>query len=213
MTRADEGIWPFTYLKRKLLSQKSKSQVILCDFFESDPRNINQCVLKLYHPSNEAAYINELIVYDLRSSNPELIEIVPERLWTGAWNARTYRKFIGEDFPSLLRKWERRDKAVLVHVIEYIEDVGPLHALPEDLQPFIVKAALHSLRALHKAGIAHGDVSNQNMLVTKNNDSYGIEWIDFGASSPTASPALIALEWENAVSYFSDLVQPLWPLN
>jgi serine/threonine protein kinase len=204
MTRVEEDTGSLEYLKPRLLSQNSKTQVILCDTFEGDIRNINPCVLKLFHPSVKALYANELAVYELRSSIPDLVDIVPERLWSGRWSAGRYREFIGNGFPNLLRK---SDKHILVLAIEYIEDVGPLHVLPEDLRSYIVKAALHSLRALHTAGILHGDVSNQNMLVTKTDERYEIEWIDFGASSTAASPDLIALEWENAINYFSDLVQ------
>ena len=194
----------FRFFNPKLVSHKTHVQVVYSDAFDFKGNKEIICVLKFFHSKIKAAYDRELAVYSAVASSKELQEIVPLKLWSGTWSRAQYFDFLGKSLPSLLR---RSDEEILVIILPFIHHIGAISNSPEDVHTFLVKAALHSLRRLHAAHIAHGDISQSNLLIQRENDSgYYPYWIDFSLSTVGSSTTEISREWEKAVQYFSGLV-------
>lgn len=199
----------FRFSNPKLVSQKVRTQVILCDAFDFEDQRQISCVLKFFSPNAESAYQRELAVYSSVELSAELQEIVPSKLWSGTWSSTKYRNLLGKHLPT---SWLRKsDRQLSVIVLTYIYNTEPISDAPEGLRLFLARAALHSLRRLHAAQIKHGDVSADNLLIQREDGrGYLPFWIDFSSSAVGASQVSILHEWEKAVDYFSDLVSPLF---
>jgi len=194
---------PFTFRRPKLFSHKAGRQVAVSlarnDEAEGDP---TPCILKFFSPKCRTAFERELSIYNCE----EIEESRPQKLWSGTWASSKYSEFIG-NLPSILRK---SDSLVYILVLSYVEGFEAfIPSQPIELQKHAVKAALLSLQKFHSAGIIHGDVSVDNLLLQNNGDRLEAIWIDFSSSIVNASAAMTRHEWEQAVTYFSDLVNEL----
>lgn len=191
---------PFTFLRPKLLSHKPQRQVVLAEANNVEGGTAPPCILKLFSPKAIVAFERELSVY----SSDGAQEVRPQKLWSGSWKSSKYLEFLRGNLPSILRK---SDPQVYVLVLSYVESIDALPpSQSTDLQIHAVKAALHSLRVLHSAGIVHGDVSCDNLLLQQDDNQFFALWIDFSSSSVNSSVASAEHEWQKAVAYFSRLV-------
>ena len=175
---------PFTFQRPKLLSHKAGHQVALSlarnDEAGGGP---TPCILKFFSPKCRTAFERELSIY----SCEEIEESRPQKLWSGTWASSKYSEFIG-NLPSILRK---SDSLVYILVLSYVEGFEAfIPSQPIELQKHAVKAALLSLQKFHSAGIIHGDVSVDNLLLQNNGDRLEAIWIDFSSSIVNASTAM-----------------------
>jgi RIO-like serine/threonine protein kinase len=194
-----------SFISPKLLSHKPHSQVILCSVRSAAENTKTQCVLKFFPPKANAAFRQELLVYSKATTSESLQEIIPEKLWSESWTASRYHKFLA-NLPSVLAKSDRK---VDVLAISYIEDSDALiESEPPELHIYAAKAALRALQELHENKIVHGDVSVDNLLVQREFDQYFAYWVDFSQSRLNAKQRDITYEWQKAVDYFADLVNP-----
>ena len=190
---------PFTFQRPKLLSHKAGHQVVLSVAQNGQDGNTTPCVLKFFSPKCRAAFERELSVYNYE----EIEEARPQKLWSGTWPSSKYTEFLS-NLPSILRQSDSRVYTLVLGYVEGIEAFVP--SQPIELQKHAVKAALLSLRKFHSAGIVHGDVSVGNLLLQRSGDKLEAIWIDFSSSIVKASTAMAEYEWEQAVAYFSHLV-------
>jgi serine/threonine protein kinase len=192
----------------KLLSHKSQSQVILCDFHSGERIETSSCILKIFPPKSSVAYEKELSIYThlgTQNSNADAVEeITPTKFWSGVWSAERYQEFLGGRLPTVLR---RTDTQVDVLVLSYVENICALSSdETSEVRLHAANAALRSLQALHSNEIVHGDISVDNVLFQRNGNRYDALWIDFSASVINASRNSISREWKKAVDYFAHMV-------
>jgi hypothetical protein len=197
----------FHFSRPKLLSHKSRSQVFLCDYSSAGNNSVSACIVKVFTTRDNVSYRKESSVYSLASGSLGLASgsnALPAKLGSGEWDATRYQEFLGGKFPSAMR---RSETGVNVIVLAYIESFNAL-AMGESLETRIrgAKAALLTLQILHTNGIVHGDISVNNVLIQRYRDRYTATWIDFSTSVINPTRARIALEWRNAIDYFSQLV-------
>jgi hypothetical protein len=195
--------FPFDYSRPKLLSHKSRSQVIQTNFTDPESKRPSTCVLKFFIPRDYIQYEKEVSAYSTVGDAGVNPQPLADKLWTGSWTVAQYQKFIG-NFPSILRK---SDKLIHVLMISFIKDAQQLSSITSiSRQKQAVRAVMGSLRLLHNLGIAHGDVADSNVLLQSLEDSYSATWVDFSASVTKAPDAMLEAEWRKAVDYFSQLV-------
>jgi len=190
---------PFTFLRPKLLSHKGRHQVVLSVAQDAESGEETPCVVKFFSPNARHAFQRELSVYSYEGTE----DARPQKLWSGAWPSSEYLEFL-RNLPSVLRKSDGQVYALVLTYVESIDSLAP--SQPTELQKHAVKAALLSLRRLHSVGIVHGDISVENLLLQQNGHNLEATWIDFSSSSVQASMAMIEQEWEQAITYFSQLV-------
>ena len=190
---------PFTYQRPKLLSHRAGHQVVLSVAQNPEVGDATPCVLKFFSPKCRDAFERELSIYDYR----EIEEARPQKLWSGIWPSSKYSEFLSK-LPSISRQSGSRVHTLVLSYVEGIEAFVP--SQPMEFQKYAAKAALLSLRKFHSAGIVHGDVSVDNLLLQKSEDKLEAIWIDFSSSIVKASKAMVEHEWEQAVTYFSHLV-------
>jgi RIO-like serine/threonine protein kinase len=197
---------PFQFSRPKLLSHKPRSQVFLCDYSSTGSDSVSACIIKVFTARDKVSYRKESSVYSLArgSGLASGLNALPTKLGSGEWDATRYQEFIGGKFPSAMR---RSEVGVDVIVLAYIESFNAF-GMSESLETRIrgAKSALRTLQTLHTNGIVHGDISVNNVLIQRYRDSYTATWIDFSASVINPTRARIALEWRNAIDYFSQLV-------
>lgn len=203
LTAEDE---PFLFQRPRLLSHKSESQVIYCDAFDIESRELGSCVLKFFPPKAHSRFERELEVYDIASKSNTLQEAVPRRLWSGSWDSKRYQKFLEGRLRSILRKGDKHVDLVALEYIQWSDVISESH--PLELRIHAAKSALRSLRVLHDNGIIHGDFSIENILFQKFESYYLAILIDFSASRLGNTGAEMVYEWEWALDYLSTAVIP-----
>lgn len=114
-----------------------------------------------------------------------------------------YKQIIGR-LPSVLGRSETLIHVLMISFVKALNDIS--HLTPDSMQKLAAKAALSALKILHFLEIAHGDISERNVLVQRTNDGYSATWVDLSSSVSRASHAILSREWKNAIEYFSQLV-------
>jgi RIO-like serine/threonine protein kinase len=195
---------PFVLSKPRLVNHKTRTQVFSCDYAGAE--RITPCIVKLFSPRSKANYEKEVAAYTSAASHQQ--SSLPIKLWSGVWSVARYQQFIGNKFPSVLRRTENQLNVILLSYVESIDALSPDES-PE-IRQRAVKAALRALQVLHSIGIVHGDVSRDNVLLHQNGAHWEATWIDFASSIVDPSKRDVTHEWQKAIEYFSNLVCAYW---
>ena len=106
---------------------------------------------------------------------------------------RKLRPISGEGGNLIITKEFFRDRAHYYKVTTRVDvsDIGPRHiaAMPRDDRIFIMLTAAKSLDTLHKAGLVHGDVKPENLLIKAlDKGRFAVKVIDFDNCFPVHHP-------------------------
>jgi eukaryotic-like serine/threonine-protein kinase len=99
------------------------------------------------------------------------------------WVMSVLRPIAGEGGNLVITKEFFRDRAHYYKVTSKVDvgDIGPKHiaSMPRGSQILIMLTASHSLDTLHRAGLVHGDVKPENLLIKPLSRDFAVKVIDF----------------------------------
>jgi serine/threonine protein kinase len=115
------------------------------------------------------------------------------------WVTSALRPISGEGSNLVITKEFFRAQAHYYKVTSKVDvgDIGPKHIarMPRDSQILIMLTASHSLDTMHRAGLVHGDVKPENLLIKPHSRGFAVNVIDFdncfAARKPPAANDLV----------------------
>ena len=166
-----------------------------------------ECVLKFFTIDSQVSYKKELAAYAALAEQG--ISDCPSALGHAEWSSEKYLKTLGKRPKALIDS--KYESMIFVIMLQHVHGSVPLSSIA-NISPEIAKATLLSLSHLHAAGIVHGDISLDNILVTEGKDkTFKLTWIDFSCSWTNASQKQIEWETEIAAMYVAQWVGPQLP--
>jgi|SRR5271156_3363013 len=194
------------FTRPRVLSTTPHSQVVrfavqIPDSAENSTEPF-ECVLKFFTNYSEISYKKELAAYAALSEHG--ISDFPTVVGHAEWSTEKYRKTLGKRKKALVDG--NYESVIFVIMLEYVHGSLPLSSIA-NISPEIARATLASLSNLHAAGIVHGDISQDNILVTESKTkTVKLTWIDFSCSWTNASQKQIQWETEIAATYLAQWV-------
>lgn len=177
--------------------------IVYCNYTDLVTPHTSAFVLELFSLRDVRSFERELSACTVLSKTDADPAPVPKKLWSRTWTASQYQHVI-DNLSSILRRSEKYVHILMVSFAESHAEISQI--APSHEQIHATRAALGTLQVLRSLGIAHGDISEKNVILQQTDDGYSAIWVDFSSSVLDASSPILSKEWQKAIEYFSQLV-------